>query len=453
MSLNQVDTSYTQQVKQLVSHYFDPKNEKGSVVSDAMAYFANKDSKNKGSKNKESKNVTLNNSEKSRIARVSSLNSFISQLLSLTEGDSLEETQHNTAKFLGTLLLITDHSDKDFAKHHQILKPIYKAALSLRLCDDLLNLGNVTHRYLGKYSETTSRYQTDSHWGERWRNELAFPLVKAALLQDIGLYHPASIDLLHGDNDKLNEFRLLDEGERKTLLKLNLKYSLDYVENAIGFSPYQANSHEEKDIKELMEQEALDFTLETIKDATILQNHIGDLIKIPQIYASFVLSTKSNYDKKDLPKGYMIIEQLMKNGTLEKRIANCFLQMVGYFPQGFGISFIANDEHGNLKSDYEFAIVNRLYPKTAAEPRVRLVTRNLTFIRSSKDLVISRDANLFFQSNHKKLLTINKERLNEILSNLTGGPEDRNVNNLIPKLWEPFDYFSEKQNQNLWNGK
>ena len=84
---------------------------------------------------------------------------------------------------------------------------------------------------------------------------------------------------------------------------------------------------------------------------------------------------------------------------------------------------------------------------------MRLVTRNLTFIRSNKDLAVSRNNNLYFQSNHKKLLTVNKERLNEILSNLTGGPEDKNVNNLIPQLWEPFDFFSKKQNQNLWNGK
>ena len=467
MSSRHVDTSYTQQVKELVAQFHDNKKYAHTVVSDAREYFSNaakynaqkkdltEDYQKAASDNAKAllkdklKQLDLT-SEGERLERVDRLNQFTDKFLSLTDADSESETRIASAKFLGTLLLITDAHKDDLPQQHQLLKPLYKAALALRLVDDVLAKGNIKHSYLGKYIDSLSRYTGNQFWLERWKQELAFPIVKAALMQDIGLYHPAAEDVLYGNSKDKDPFRLLDELERKMLLKLNLQHSLAYLKLGLGIPIIPANTKQEREKHNFIEQQALDFALETIQDATILKNHVGDIIKTPQIYSSFVLSTKSDYNRKDVPKGYMVIEQLMKNGTLEQRIATCFLKMVGYFPQGFGIAYIATDDQGTPKDGFEFAVVNRLYPDSPSEPRVRSVSRNRSFITSGKDLIIKKAQNLFFQSNHKKIQRIDKTRLKEIMSQLSGGQSNNAAEELIPQFWEPYDFFSEKKNQSIW---
>lgn len=467
MPTNQLDTGYTQQVKELILHFFDNRGRAPSLVSDAEAFYLSFAAETKKrdailqkieSADTEEQTALAQDKLKlhdkaandSRLERLERVNQFTNKLIDLTEGNSETDTFNATAKFLGTLLLITDNSDDSFVRQHQILKPIYKAALALRLADSLLALGNIRHSYLGKYIDSHSRFKGNRHWKQRWRTELAAPLIKAALLQDIGLYHPQAKIILHGEQKDKNEFRVLTDKERKTLLKLNLQYSLAYLKRGLGVPAIPADTRQERDQKLFIEEQALEFALEAIQDATILKNHVGDLIKIPQIYTSFVLSTKVDYSKKDLPKGYMVIEQLMKKQALDTRIAGCFLKMVGYFPQGFGITFISFDDQGNLKDGYEFGIVNRLRPKNPAEPTLRAVTRNLRYISSGRDVVVKKTENLYFSSNHKKIQRIDKERLNEILKQLSGGKQ-LSADDMIPQFWEPYDFFLEKKHQNLWN--
>jgi len=45
----------------------------------------------------------------------------------------------------------------------------------------------------------------------------------------------------------------------------------------------------------------------------------------------------------------MLIEQLAKKGSLNKQLAEDFLSIVGYFPQGFGITFIPTNENDQEK--------------------------------------------------------------------------------------------------------
>lgn len=466
MAISTTDSMFTAQVKELVGLFYSDKSKTCSVVGDAIEFFDSyseqtaktkqlKESLDKAKEEERSKlEKQLKTHEKSVIevvdARVDRLEQFALQLLHIIEGDSEAETLNASAKFLGTLLLITAGNQGKFARQHKILKPIYKAVLALRLADAMFKEGNVKHSYLQIHQHCLTRFSGNNYWREKWQVEIAIPLIKAALLQDIGLYHPAAQSVLLGPEKDKDEFRLLEEDERKLLLKLNLQHSLLYLRHGAGIPSIVANTHQEYEERLAVKEGALNFALEVVQDATILKNHVGDLIKIPQIYASFVLSTKSDYSRKDLPKGYMVIKSLIEKGRLNRRIATNFLQMVGYFPQGFGVTYIATDMQGNIKDGYEYAIVNRLYPDNPSEPRVRGVSRNLNFIVSGKDMVITRDLNLYFVANTKKIQRIDKTRLKELVDSLSGGEANDNVENLVPQFWEPYDFFAEKKYQNIW---
>ncbi|MDM7861755.1 hypothetical protein QTP81_14225 [Alteromonas sp. ASW11-36] len=467
MPVSTTDTLYTSQVRELISSFYNEKGDIPSVVTDAMEFFAQYREQLSHKKSllealdsadtedeKTFVSQALQNLERAietaRSVRVHRIEQFALQLLALSEGDSESETHTASAKLLGTLLLITAGNQGKFARQHKKLKPIYKAVLSLRLADALFKEGNVKHSYLQVHQQSSTRFSGNAYWRAKWQREIAIPLIKAALLQDIGLYHPDAQSVLLGPEQNKDEFRLLAEDERKQLLKLNLQHSLFYVKNGIGLPTDTSSSEDESTAPSHAEKQALNFALEVIQDATILKNHVGDLIKIPQIYASFVLSTKSDYSRKDLPKAYMVIKSLIEKGQLNKRIATNFLHMVGYFPQGFGITYIATDMQGNIKDGYEYAIVNRLFPENPAEPRVRTVSRNLNFIVSGKNTVISRDHNLYFLSNTKKIQRIDKARLQELVSSLSSDGAQSNVENLVPQYWEPHDFFADKKHQNLW---
>ena len=127
--------------------------------------------------------------EHERLERLSRIDKVIEDILALVEGDTYEETGLS-ARFLGTLLLLTPGQLGNFAALHQQLKPIYKAVLALRLADEILAHKKVTHPYLRQFLDAGERFNGNEHCRENWRTRLAIPIIKACLLQDIGLKHP-----------------------------------------------------------------------------------------------------------------------------------------------------------------------------------------------------------------------------------------------------------------------
>ncbi|MFC3094953.1 hypothetical protein DRW07_17420 [Alteromonas sediminis] len=461
------DSAHTRQVKQLIALIGDHRSKPQTLLNDAKAYFeASKDNEaslaavQSDIANAEDNDINAFESklkslkrdiDNERLERLSRVNDVISNLMKLSEGQSEEETLEQSAKSLGTIFLISDAASNQLANVHQTLKPAYKAILSLRLCDAILKSGSLKHGYLSQYTESHSRFSGNRHWQEKWLTGIARPLIKAAMFQDIGLQHPQAQKILYGIDNNKDPFRVLDEQERKQLLKLNYHYTLDYIKNGLGLPGYVGNSKAERDKFYAEEQDALDFCTEVIAEAFTAKHNVGELIKIPQIYASFVLSTKQGYNRAELPKGYMVIEQLAKNGKLNPKMAEYFLALVGYFPQGFGISYIPFDDTGTARDIYEYAIVNRLCPASPAEPQCRAVTRHLSFIRSGKDLIVKKHQNLYFQSNHKKLIHTSEARLKEIRAQLSSQLSIEEDETTIPRFWEPSDYFADKKHQNLWN--
>ena len=466
------DNNYTLQVKQLIEEVHPKDDRQESVYGDAKRYFAEvyaqqsaieelqkqlarAEQQKKGQAKaellrKQIKELSAAH-EDLRHQRIDRLHSVALKVIALCEGESFEDTQMLSSKFLGTLMLITRGPERNFASLHQRLKPLYKAVLALRLVDKVQDMDVQGNRYLRHVKDSVLRFKGDHENYEKWQEEVALPIISCALLQDIGLQSSEALTILHGDDNKLDEFRVLDEPTRKQLLKINFTQTLEYLKNGLGLPRYIGNDKAERD-RFVQRHTALNGFMQTLmKDTYLSKNGVGELIKIPQIYTSIVLSTKPDFSKKNLPKGYVFIEQLAKKGALNAELARAFVQIVGYFPLGFGVTYIPRNEKGVDREQYECAIVTRLNPPHHAEPVGRPVTRNLSYISSGSDEVIKKSSNLFFPANRKKLMRIGRERLMEIMSQLSGNFSPEAVDDLIPAFWEPADYFSFKKNQNLWN--
>ena len=47
-------------------------------------------------------------------------------------------------------------------------------------------------------------------------------------------------------------------------------------------------------------------------------------------------------------------------------------------------------------------------------------------------------------------MRLGKEKLHEIMSQLSNNFTPDEIDNLVPSFWEPYDYFGFKKHQNLW---
>ncbi|MDC8829620.1 hypothetical protein [Alteromonas gilva] len=468
------DNNYTVQVKQLIEDVYPKNNQIASVYGDAKTYFSTagtqraqiaqlqeqlknaakpKKKKASGGEDALKRQIKLAKAEydNERQARIDRLVTVAQKIISLCEADSFDETQLLSSKFLGTLMLITRGPERNFAKLHQRLKPLYKAVLVLRLTDKILANDLSDHAYLRDVKDALLRFKGNKEWQEKWQVEVAIPMICCALLQDIGLQSPEAESILVGPDNDLNEFRVLDDATRTQLIKINFTGTMDYLKNGLGVPGYVGNDKAERTQFIHRHTAINEFMLALMKDAYLSKKGVGEILKIPQVYTSIILSTKPDFTKKNLPKGYILIEQLAKKGAINVELAKAFVQIVGYFPLGFGVTYIPRDERGIDRDRYECAIVTRLNPSHPAEPVCRPVTRNLTYISSGSDEVVKKSSNLFFPANRKKLMRIGRERLMEIMSLLSGNFSPDAVDDLIPSHWEPADYFSFKKNQNLWN--
>ena len=165
-----------------------------------------------------------------------------------------------------------------------------------------------------------------------------------------------------------------------------------------------------------------------------------------------ILSTKRNFAYISIPRVFQILNKGVKKGFIDKKAVDSLLKITGIFPQGYGIAYIPQNSKGDYLDRYEFAIVNTLYPQEPYSPICRVATKNQIFIASGRDLHITPENNLYFSIARKKLIKVNPERLKEILSKLWSNFEEwQEQQDLVPKYWQPSEYFSFSKLQNLWN--
>jgi len=392
----------------------------------------------------------LTRQQQTRTLRSGKVIDLCTELLHISEAGNWQETQVKSAKLLGTLQLLSPRAGAKLAQQNHRLKPAYKGVIALRLLDKLLKDEKISNHYINERYQEKLRYPHQEGDLSLFQRDVAIPVLIAALFQDVGLMHPKAQLILKGEDGTLDEFRVLGKEDRLALLKINHEQTLDYISHGLGTRPYIGNSKEERAAFELNEKEKLAFTRRLVVDALKPKLGVGNLIKVPQIYASVIFSSKQSYNFLDLPKAGLVIARAAEGGAISKVIADYLLSIVGHFPQGYGITYIPKDDDNQDLDRYEYAIVTELNPADPYVPRCRVATRNLTFISSGQTISVKTESNLYFSVAKKKLEKINPARLEEILRKLVSNFEERKNLDLIPSYWDPYGFFCYKKLQNLW---
>ena len=472
------NTSSTKSIKELLSKIHDASARKESIYEQAAWYFSGVeqaeidqqedkvatlqrrlDDASKGARPK--LEVLLSEAsavlkelrrqqQDNRIARVRQLKQVARQLLTLIQGDTQLETRQLSARALGTIQLLSPTRGRHIASINQRHKHAYKAILAIRLLDQLLADRLIKNRYvLNKLQDSQNPDTPESY--QPFQEEVQLPLMMALLLQDIGLQHPSAQQILRGDEQTLDPHRILAPNERQELLTISYQQSQLYLTEGLGLDNYVGNSKAERDLFLYMEQEKQNFISHLLNTAIQPEEGIGNLLKIPQVYVSVVLPSKQNYRYEQSAKVSAVLQAGVGKGWYPGPIVDSLLKITGYFPQGFGITYIPKDSDNRDLDRYEYGIVNSLYPPEPEQPICRTVTRNLTYNAFGSNVVVSCENNLYFQLAQQKLEKISEERLREILSKLVSNLDERTSMDLIPKCWHPDEFFSFVRNQNLWN--
>jgi hypothetical protein len=393
--------------------------------------------------------------DEERLARLHKLKSICDEILSLCIGKNKDDTNKKIAKLLGTLSLRTPEVINLALQYNQQSSHLYQAVLSLKLLDQLLEDKQVDNEYIMKRTLPDDTEETIPLWLEgknRFRLEVKIPLLMISLLHNVGLCHPIARQILKGKSGEDDEFRVLSTDERSALLKCNYQQTLNYLKDGLGLDKYVGGSRTEREVFNTKEREKLAFINLLLKSALNPKQSIGNLIKVPQIYTSVVLSTKRNFTYTSLPKGFIVLNKGVERGTINIQVVKSLLKITGIFPQGYGVTYIPKNSEEYDLDRYEFAIVNTLYPQDPYQPICRTSTKNLVFNSSGMDICIEPGNNLYFPEAQKKLMKVSPERLKEILSKLWSNFEERpEKHELIPKCWHPYEYFSFAKQQNIWN--
>ena len=484
---NLQDSHFTCDVKNLVNRLNDRTSQKDSVLDRAVEFFANSaeiqnelnsfkqqstvlnaDLSSSASAKKQSlqaeiDKLTANKLEyKQQIAKEGQsrhhhLREVCYQLFALCEGESFEETLRKSAQLLGTIQLISPTEGKDIANVNERHKPIYKAVLCLRLLDELIISNQLDDPYITKYlaDVPNNKYQhfnqLNSDAYKTFVEQVKLPIVMAALVQDIGNFHPDAQAILVGAHGKDDPYRTLELEDRKALLQISFREMHGYITEGLAELVYIGNSRAEKNLFVQHEQEKMQFLKRLLKSAISPKNGIGNILKVPQIYTSIILSTKANYNYKVLPKVYHVLNLNAERGACAQSVVDALYKITGMFPQGYGITYIPKALDNSYMDFYEYAVVSQLYPSHPEEPICRQATKKLSFISFGQDIHVIKESNLYFVETAKRFSRVSKKRLLEILEQMVSNFEERKELDILPRCWLPNDYFSVKNHQKLWN--
>lgn len=373
------------------------------------------------------------------------------KVLKLAEGKNQQQTNTKSAKLLATLFMLSSTDAKNRKHMHQLYKPLYKAVLALRLLDKMLSKNILTNSYIvARYKPQTRFSQVDGSYTQ-FQLEVSIPVIISAITQEIGMQHAEIQRLLKGADGSLDEFRVLDKGTRVPLLMMNHEQTQDFIENAIGTIEYDGNDPEKKIYFDKRQTNRMKFILGLLNDAIKpTQGSIGNIIKLPQIYASFILSTKANYHFQDLPKVIAILNNAASKRSICANATDCFIQLVGHFPLGFGVIYVPDHHPEEQLQDYYYAIVTKLNPKQADSPICRKITAQGEISAETKDFNLKPENNLFYLSVQKNLDNLTEQQLADLRKAHMRDLNDTKIPELVAGFWNPHRYFSIQKHQNLW---
>ena len=471
------DTKFTTKVKILLTKIYGPSPSKDSVLERAIAFYdleflsqgkvkslnnemaklvkIDSDKSNKKLlklEREQQENLKVLNAERNE--RAEHLQRICRDILELCEGESLAETKRKSAELLGTMQLLLPTEGSKVAVENERSKPLYRAVLALRLLDQICLKNSSSEDTLAQELMAIVAFdfkELRSGSAEAFRqftNLVKIPVLMAAILQDIGHYHPNARKIIQGVDGKLDCFRTLQLEERKALLQINYRETIKYFLNGIGVVNYLGDSVAEKEAFDSAQTHTLRFVKQLLMSSFQPKLGVGNILKVPQIYAGIILSTKKNYNYKLLPRVYQALYKNAERGRCSRQVVDALYQITGDFPQGFGVIYIPNDVEQDVH--YEYAIVTQLYPEKPNEPKCRKASRQLTFIGHGHDLIVKKSNNLYFVETAQEFSNISKARLDEILSLLSSNYIERKELDLLPRYWQPGEFFLNKDNQKLW---
>lgn len=459
-------TNYTRQMRFLLAKVYGRSPLKDSLLDLATEFFESGAEESIESDLSEDPKKTEENDKPAeespeqqelRQERFDALKTIAYDVIELAEADSFQENNRKSAQFLGTLQLLSPVESSRIASIHEESKSVYKAVLCLRLLDRVIMDNKLNDPYINQYIKELSAEQyrdLSRHDMEAYKlftEQVKVPLVIAALLQDIGNYHPAAQSILCGSDGDLNPFRVLEKSERKELLKISYSETLSFLNKGIGVPFFVGNTRAEREQFLEKEEGKLAFINELLKATISGKSLVSNLLKVPQIYTSIILSSKESYNYKLLPQVFQVLNKNAELGACKKEFVDALYQITGMFPQGFGIVYLPTGGYIEPGDCYEYGIVNMLYPENPEEPICRVATRKLTFMGYGHNFTIDKQRNLYFTQTAKKLATLSKERLNEILELLSHNFKERRELDLLPRCWYANEFFSVKAHQSLWN--
>jgi hypothetical protein len=456
-------THFTNQVQLLIDRIYGRSVLKDSMLDQAIEYFNHLDENQQTApegleKKEQSKEEGTGNDQlrSSKAQRLTNLQTICLEIIALCESESVTECHRKSAQLLGTIQLLSPTEGSKIALSNERHKPLYKAVLCLRLLDRLCDDGNITEPFIKEYLAKLSPGQyhsfatVDPKGYERFLSQIKIPLIMSALLQDIGHYHPDAQRIILGAEGANDPFASLGIAERKLVLQISYRETVRYLVNGIGATGYVGNSKAEREQFNIVEQKKLVFIKHLLKSSITPKKGIGNLLKVPQLYSSMVLSTKASYNYKLLPKVYQVLNQNAQRGGCSQLVVDALYTITGMFPQGYGIVYFPINSSGEQQDNYEYAIVNQLYPPEPEHPLCRIATRHLAFVSRGQSIEVKRNANLYFRETAEKLKLLSKERLNAILVLLASNYDERKDLDLLPRCWQGGPYFSIKKNQKIW---
>ncbi|MEP2652686.1 MAG: hypothetical protein ABJH06_11920 [Paraglaciecola sp.] len=369
-------------------------------------------------------------------------------ILRLTEGKNQQQTELKSSKLLATLFMLSSSETSNRQQMHQLYKPLYKAVLSLRLLDKLLAQDMLTNTYITSRFDPTTRFSKDASRYSQFQLDVAIPVIIAALLQDIGMQHPETQRLLKGADGTQDEFRVLDKETRTLLLIINHEQTQDFITNGIGVSEYEGNDSNKQERFEKKQINRMKFVSGLLTDAIKpTEDSIGNIVKIPQIYSSFVLSTKPVYRFLDLPNVITVLKNSAKHEFICSHACEYFIKLVGHFPLGLGMLYLLPHK----QDDYYYAIVTRLNPKHPNSPTCRRVTSLDNNNEDEKDFTLSEDNNLFYENPKQHLESLSQEALNSLRESHIRRLSETKLPYFNEGFWNPYRYFSINKQQRLWD--
>jgi hypothetical protein len=338
---------------------------------------------------------------------------------------------------LGTILLNypIDKLDGQFSKRVEIsetLRPMYQSALVALLVEKILADG-----YQFKNAYLKELLAGFGEWPVEKKSDVTVQLQKLFVeiihLKEMGLHSPHAQQIL----SRTGQNNLLDVQNRKELLIQSKQCAKEFHHFGVGGLEILPDYTAAKEIAakrlpdrgpdgKLLDKTVLKKLADKQADLVSEQEHkaerlaymqhnarfsfikevmdpkdgkvaeIQALLKVCQIYSSFILSVKTNVDKELHIKAYDMMEQQAKENKINPYYCTQLLAMMGRFPIGSGVYFTdlrrLNNDYGTIAK----AIVIGINPAKADEPIVRRVTTNYKYRIDSNYGTIARSSNLFF---------------------------------------------------------